>query len=154
MLYGGKRGCYRISGWFSRAFFNFFLPLFFTLLRGDGVESLDGSVGLSLIFSCHCPWSRSCSFLWFFADPAPHDPAWRDGSRDGGSAVLAAWRLSFICTDVLRHRRGAARLCTVWCSVRSAALSADCEPAADPGRNEDGGLFSEKAKKMFFYIEI
>ena len=64
------------------------------------------------------------------------------------------WRLPFVCADVLRHRRGAARLCAAWYPVRGAALSADCGSSADPGRNSDGKLYPEKTKKMFFHIEI
>ena len=79
----------------------------------------------------------------------------RSGSHwDRGSSVLAVWRLPFVCADVLRHRRGAARLCAAWYPVRGAALSADCGSSADPGRNSDGKLYPEKTKKMFFYIEI
>lgn len=75
-------------------------------------------------------------------------------TRDRGSSVLAVWRLPFVCADVLRHRRGAARLCAAWYPVRGAALSADCGPSADSGRNSDDKLYPEKTKKMFFHIEI
>ena len=72
-----------------------------------------------------------------------------------GSSVLAVWRLPFVCADVLRHRRGAARGYVLLGTLCGALLYLQTAgPLLIRGGTAMAGYIRRKRKKMFFHIEI